>query len=63
MDVNETENVRKRLKLRFFSLYGKSVYDPASAVYHSGGTKATWPEEIPEFIDGREDKSKPWMRI
>ena len=63
MDLKAANDVRKKLKLHSAAPYGKSIMDAARAAYHSGDTHAKWPDEMPEFIDGREDKTGPWMRI
>lgn len=74
MDVNIAETLRKKFNLYTGAFYGKSVdtakfpiinsiIETARAAYFSGDTHAKFPDEMPEVIDGREDKSKPWMRI
>lgn len=67
MDVVEMRKdpreVRKYLKLFSGALYGKSVREAAKEAYLSGKTHAAHMTEFPAFIDGREDKSKPWTRI
>lgn len=63
MDLNAEQDVRKILKLYSGAAYGKQVMDAARAAYLSGDTKAKYPEDNPDHIDGREDKTRPWMRI
>ena len=59
MDVE----TRKHLKLFSGALYGKAVREAAKEAYLFGKTHAAPITEISGFIDGREDKSKPWIRI
>lgn len=46
-----------------FSDYINGIIDAARAAYFSGDTHAKWPDEMPDFIDGREDKTGSWMLI
>lgn len=41
----------------------QSIMDAAKRAYFSGDTRAVYPDPMPEFIDGREDKNSSWMRI